>query len=224
MPHNYSNPRSDFPVSVESPGHECLWLLHIPGNAGGSIRKVIGQFGGNHRSFHHHTASKMLQVFEYARSKQLFAIIRDPVDRALKAWAWCSKPKTWGPLVSDEEASVYSTLFGASDPSLFFESVDFNALTKICHHFTPQVDYLDAPNIELISFEDLQEGLDRLVDQYGGSRVMLPTKPEHASGRPSSDSLSPLAKSRILDFYSRDSDLHREIFRTFLTAREYASI
>lgn len=219
MPVSYPNPRSDIPTSIESPGHESLWLLHIPGNAGGSVRKAIRQFGGNHGPYHHQTARKVLQVFESARRKHLFAIIRDPVDRALKAWAWCSREKTWGPLVSGVEASVYSSLFAASNPSTFFESVDLSALSRFCHHFTPQVDYLDAPNVDLISFEALQDGLDYLVFQYGGSRIILPPEREHASGRPGSEVLSTLARSRILDFYAQDAELHRETSSKNFTAR-----
>jgi len=210
---DYANARLDVAFSVESPGHSALWFLHIPGNAGGSIRKAIGQHGGNNKSFHHHKASKMIQVFAAARDKQLFAVIRDPVDRALKAWAWAGRQRTWAPLVSDTESKVYPALFASSDPSKFFELVDFKPLVEVCHHFTPQVDYVDVPNIRLITLEKLQDGLDSLTSEYGGTRIVLSVERVHKSDRPTANSISPEAKSRILEFYSEDYVLHQSLLQ-----------
>tara|TARA_R100001510_G_C7656966_1_gene217771 strand:+ start:890 stop:1567 length:678 start_codon:yes stop_codon:yes gene_type:complete len=208
---NYANARSDVACSAELPGHDSLWFLHIPGNAGGSIRKAMGQHGGNHKSFHHHKASKMIQVFAAARDKQIFTVIRDPVDRALKAWSWAGRQRTWGPLLSDDEARVYSALFASGDPSRFFELIDFEALAKVCHHFTPQVDYVDAPSVRLITLENLQDELDGLTSEYGGARIVLPVERVHESGRPAADTISSEAVSRILKFYFEDYFLHQSL-------------
>ena len=91
MQASYPNPRSDPAISEEKAGHDTLFLVHIPGNAGGSIRKALGQYGGNHRAYHHQTASKLCQAFQSARTKQLFCVIRNPIERALKSWSWCSR-------------------------------------------------------------------------------------------------------------------------------------
>jgi len=211
MPHNYANARNDVAVAVESQGHDSLFLIHIPGNAGGSIRKAMKQYGGNHKSFHHHKASKLVQVFDSARTKQLFAVIRDPVDRALKAWSWAARQSTWNPLVSDAESQVYSALFKAGDASRFFEVVDFDSLTRVCHHFTPQVDYIDVANVRLITLEGLQGNLDRLVKEHGGDRIKLPDDRVHESGRPMADILSADAIDRILDFYLEDYAMHQTL-------------
>lgn len=209
---NYANPRSDLALSCESDGHDSLWFLHIPGNAGGSIRKAIGQHGGNHRSFHHHKASKMIQAFDSARNKQMFAVVRHPLERAIKAWAWCSRYTVWEPLVDNSFASLFSSLFSVSCPSKFFESVDFPSLVSVCHHFTPQWEYLDLPGeIDLISFDALQEGLDGLVAHYGGKDIVLGDKRVHSSNRPSSAVISNFAKVRILDFYKDDLALYERM-------------
>lgn len=210
---NYANARSDVAFSAESPGHDSLWFLHIPGNAGGSIRKAMGQHGGNHKSFHHHKASKMVQVFAAARDKQIFTVIRDPVDRALKAWSWAGRQRTWNPLVSNAESQVYSALFASVDPSKFFEAIDFKSLVEVCHHFTPQVDYVDAPEVRLITLENLQDGLNSLTNEYGGARIVLPVERVHESGRPTADNLSSEAVSRILAFYSEDYVLHQSLLQ-----------
>jgi len=215
MPLSYANPRSDVAVTIESDGHDSLWFLHIPGNAGGSIRKAMGQHGGNHKSFHHHKASKMIQVFAAARDKQIFAVIRNPVDRALKAWSWASRQRTWSPLVSEGQSQVYSSLFAASDPSKFFEVIDFASLAKVCHHFTRQVNYLDVPNVKLITLENLQDELDDLVSEYGGDRIMLPVEHVHQSDRPMADTLSAKAVDRVLDFYFDDSEMHQKLLENF---------
>jgi hypothetical protein len=212
MQTSYSNPRSDPATTAEQPSHGTLFLVHIPGNAGGSIRKAFGQNGGNHRAYHHQTAKKLYQAFQSARTKQLFCVIRDPIERALKSWSWASRQTTWNPLVSNEEAKLYSALFSSSDPSKFFESVDFPALVSVCHHFTPQCKYLDLPGeIDLISFDALQEGLDGLVDHYGGEQIVLGDKKVHASNRPSSEFISNFAKERILDFYKNDLALYERM-------------
>lgn len=209
---SYANPRSDPPISTENAGHETLFLIHIPGNAGGSIRKALGQYGGNHRAYHHQRASKLYQAFANARTKQMFCVIRNPIDRALKSWSWCASQTTWNPLVSQAESNVYSALFASSDPSAFFETVDFDSLVQICHHFTPQSSYLDLDRpIEMISFDGLEAGLDRLVKTYGGERVVLPEKKLHQTSRPTSKSLSASAISRILDYYDDDQHLFENL-------------
>ena len=212
MQASYPNPRADTAISKEKAGHDTLFLVHIPGNAGGSIRKALGQYGGNHRAYHHQKASKLCQAFQSARKKQLFCVIRNPIDRALKSWSWCSRQSTWHPLVSSEQAQVYSALFASSDPSTFFERVNLASLATVCHHFTKQADYLDVTqHVEMISFDSLQAGLERLVATYGGRPVVLPTKKMHETDRPSADSLSKLAVSNILDFYNDDNALWQNV-------------
>ena len=114
--------------------------------------------------------------------------------------------------MSSEEVQVYSALFASSDPSTFFERVNLAALATVCHHFTRQTDYLDVTQpVEMISFDSLQAGLDRLVKTYGGRPVVLPSKKMHKTDRPSADSLSKLAVSNILDFYNDDNALWQNV-------------
>ena len=212
MQASYANPRADPAISEEKAGHETLFLIHIPGNAGGSVRKALGQYGGNHRAYHHQKAKKLYQAFESARNKQLFCVIRNPIERALKSWSWCSRQSTWQPLVSTKEARVYSALFASSNPSNFFECVDLASLSAVCHHFTRQADYLDVTqHVEMISFDLLQAGLDRLVATYGGKPVVLPKKNLHKTSRPSADCLSKKAVSNILSYYDADSALYESV-------------
>jgi hypothetical protein len=180
-------------------------FVHVPKNAGSSVSRAL--YG---RSLGHKTVQEMMvhnpKLFQELSS---FAILRDPLERAMSAWKYCKHGGTaqgWVKEKPDYKSPVFSSFerfatewLPVQDPS----TVDFVLQKQVKFVLDP------SGNIavrKLIMLGDLAEKWPDLIAGLNCAETALPVrnKMQNAS---EAEVFSDEAVAAIQAFYKEDYDL-----------------
>jgi hypothetical protein len=194
-------------------GQELL-LLHIPKNAGLSIRQVIGMPLGTQIESTHTTPDRWRQMLGQRRYENAyrFAVIRHPYTRAASAWAYVTGQQPGHRFyISDTKERNWVLQFGRTFADFIARAPDDLAHRREAYHFALQAIWLYPahPVHCLLRFEYLAEDWRALAMKLG-----IPTELPHANAAPQPlPEITEATKARLAELYQPDFNYLRGYYR-----------
>lgn len=147
-------------------------VLHVPKTGGTSVRYALDPYAGEpstplppktvkvpddwvektHRLSQHASAAATIALYPELYGARFYAFVRNPWARYVSAYRF----------FRERGRAPYAKM-------------SFSAFVEFGWEFRPQISYLDgAEKATILSFERLQEGVDRICDENALGRVKLP--------------------------------------------------